>query len=159
MTINVYDIATDKWLTQTTSSEEAEFPNIDMDLCSASASSNGSSEIYLYGTSRTAERRYETMDEDVWVLTIPAFRWFRLGGATARRPLGGHSCEIVGSSFVTVGGIGVGGDVDAEHSEEQILCEPSPFRVYDLEELEVRPFHWHLTAHPKACPYTVLFPY
>lgn len=81
------------------------------------------------------------MDDDVWVLTIPAFRWFKLGGATARRPLGGHGCEIVGSSLVTVGGIGVGGVVDAEHNDEQIYCEPSPFRIYDLKELKVRTSH------------------
>lgn len=126
----------DKWLTQTTSSDVAEFPDVLMDFCSASVSSNASSEIYLYGVSR-AERPYNTVDDDVWVLTMPAFRWFRLGGATARRPLGGHGCEIVGSSLVTVGGVGVGGIVDADHDDEQIYCEPSPFRIYDLKELKV----------------------
>jgi hypothetical protein len=42
--------------------------------------------------------------EDVWVLSIPAFAWFKLDVNGTKR--GWNECVIVGSQLLSIGGIG-----------------------------------------------------
>jgi hypothetical protein len=107
--------------------------------CAALGSNGKTWEIYMHGSNSQA--RYIPDEyarcQDIWVLTIPAFHWFRIRTDRARRAIASHDCHIVGKQLITVAGIEVDEVKDPQKSEEQKLCTNSPFRVYDLEKLEV----------------------
>ena len=43
-----------------------------------------------------------TDSQNVYILTLPAFRWIRVSGSTA--PRAGSSCQVVNSQMISVGG-------------------------------------------------------
>jgi hypothetical protein len=137
--VDLYDIEKDKWHIQSTSTDEPGYPIYSIGGCAALGGNGSTWEIYMYGSTR--QLRYKTDEyascQDIWVLTIPAFQWFRIRTDHARRALAGHDCHIVGKQLITVAGIEVDETVDPQKTEEQRVCMNSPFRVYDLKKLKV----------------------
>lgn len=135
--MDLYDIGRDTWYIQSTSTNEQDFPLFSLDGCAALGSDGKTWEIYMYGCSYMAYSNIEEYSncQDIWVLTIPAFRWFRL--PAERKPLVGHGCYIAGKQLVTVAGFAFNRQSDPWDLREQTLCMNTPFRVYDLEALKV----------------------
>ena len=135
--MDLYDIGGDHWYIQSTSTNEPDFPLLSLDGCAALGSDGKTWEIYMYSCSYLVYGNDEEFSncQDIWVLTIPAFRWFRL--PATRRPIIGHGCHIVGKQLVTVAGNPWDKVNDPWDLREQTLCTNTPFRVYDLESLQV----------------------
>jgi hypothetical protein len=77
-----------------------------------------------------------TSCQDIWVLTIPGFHWFRIRTDRTRRAINGHGCHVVGKQLVTVAGMPFDRMPYPDRMEHS-LCMNTPFRVFDLEKLEV----------------------
>ena len=137
--MDLYDIEKDKWYVQSTSTDEPKLPVYFLDGCAALGSDGKTWEIYMYGCRSLVRGTAEevTNCQDVWVLTIPAFHWFLIGKDSKRKPLAGHACHVVGRHLITV--IGREFDEKTNNSDytERTICMNSPFRVFNLESLEV----------------------
>jgi hypothetical protein len=71
-------------------------------FCAVAVQSHNSTEVFIYGgwDGNVAGSLYS----DVWVLTIPGFRWFPGPAGTSRY---GHRCALAGSrQMISVGGLG-----------------------------------------------------
>lgn len=56
------------------------------------------------GFSYRGPRSESKVYDDIWVLSIPAFQWFKLD--LVGTPRGRHECVIVGSQLFSIGGMG-----------------------------------------------------
>lgn len=88
---------------------------------------------YMYG-GYSGEFGPEQVDyDDVWTLSIPAFRWFRVyhGGS---HPRIGHTCHVVGKRFL----LSIGG-VEATNPPERLWegpdTTPHGIGIFDMSEL------------------------
>ena len=141
--VDIYDIASGSWYTQATTRDPAAnngdsdgFPKPRMMGCivAASAPDNSSHQIYMHSG---AGKLYGDSFDDVWVLSLPMFRWKRV----SENVFGffGHTCHVVGNNryMVTLGGY-----------REANWCENLLY-VYDLSGLS-----WVDNYYPNT-PYTV----
>lgn len=130
----VYDSATDTWYKQATTVQDGgDHPTGRIGFCAiaTSAADNSSHNIYMYGGESPANT--SSAFSDMWVLSVPSFRWIRLGvdNSPARKH---HGCTAVGQKYmVTYGGVPSGwmkeGDDDA--------CDQVNYgmRLFDLSNL------------------------
>lgn len=90
-TIDIYDIASKKWHQQKTSSTA---PPILAQGCAVAqpAPDRSSFNIYHYG-GYAAEDQTSPFNDDVWVLSLPSFKWVKASSGTAAHARAGHSCE------------------------------------------------------------------
>lgn len=90
-TIDVYDIGNNKWYNQETSSTES--PPVTAQGCAVAqhASDFSSFNIYYYG-GYTAEDQQNNFSDDVWVLTLPSFKWIKANSGTEAHARAGHKC-------------------------------------------------------------------
>ncbi|KAI0004358.1 hypothetical protein F4779DRAFT_600151 [Xylariaceae sp. FL0662B] len=96
-TIKFYDVAANKWYTQTTAGDSP--PLRDRFCISVARSQNNTYEVFIYGGHNSQTK---TIYDDIWILSIPAFTWFK---AEARGTLrNDHECTIVGNQMISVGG-------------------------------------------------------
>ena len=120
--ISHYDPSTDKWYSQTArgATGPQDIPSSVVMFCSAYASATGSGtlEIIVFGGHNdtfmqenpndqptTADQATQAALTGVFVLSLPAFVWFKANDSTAK-PRTGHTCERIGPrSMVSVGGM------------------------------------------------------
>jgi hypothetical protein len=89
-TVSVYDLATETWYEQTTSSAP---PNALAQGCTvvASAQDGSSHNIYWYG-GFDGLHPTQSFSDDVWILSIPSFMWMKVKPGTTDHARAGHKC-------------------------------------------------------------------
>ncbi|KAI5781719.1 hypothetical protein DFH27DRAFT_529069 [Peziza echinospora] len=100
--IEIYDTTTQSWMeTQTATGEGISLSR--MYACTVVApSQDGSSyNIYMFGG---GSFNLQNFNEDVWVLSVPSFRWFPVytGGSDSPLPREAMSCSVVGQGKRTM---------------------------------------------------------
>jgi Kelch motif len=103
-TIEIFDVASlyegssdAAWYAQNVTGD-IPAPRTDFCVVTAAAPDNSSYNIYLYG-GRDATTDYD----DVYVLSLPSFRWIQI--YSGQSPRWGHTCHLVANSqMLTVGG-------------------------------------------------------
>lgn len=109
--VHVYDIASKTWFTQPTSPDGTTFPDDRTEGCAVAAKAPDSSSynIYLYG-GKKPNAAGETPEflglGEVWVLSIPSFKWVRSNADFAITRVG-HTCHRIQEKYmVTYRGLG-----------------------------------------------------
>ena len=152
--MDLYDIEKDKWYSQSTSTDESNYPVKTLSGCAAIGSDGRTWEIYMYGGTRESGADLTDLQsrQDIWVLTLPAFHWFRIPTDHSRRILAGHECHIAGKQLITVSGGETAENLKGNESFVGIACMDTPFRVYDLEHLGVSfPLSFRLSPQGGRC--------
>ncbi|RPA86379.1 hypothetical protein BJ508DRAFT_411527 [Ascobolus immersus RN42] len=92
-TVQVYDVASKTWYNQETSAEGGFFPPTRMFHCAVGVSSEDKSvhNIYIYGGYNAELGQLD----DVWVLSLPAFHWVKVG--TSPDPRERMTCQLAGN--------------------------------------------------------------
>ncbi|KAF3908164.1 hypothetical protein AA313_de0200757 [Arthrobotrys entomopaga] len=128
--VEVYDIASGKWYSQQTggdSNTDAHgniFPSGRLNPCSIVVNARNSNyHVYMFGGALTPDSSSVAFD-DIWVLTIPDFRWKSVGKKDVG--LWDARCHLAGNSQVIL----VGGKASSGQ------CATSMLRVFDLNKLE-----------------------
>ncbi|EOD50371.1 putative kelch repeat protein [Neofusicoccum parvum UCRNP2] len=112
----------------------------------AAAGANGSYELFLHGGWNAAAG---VTFNDTYVLSLPAFRWFRGPDAPGRRL--GHSCNVVGAGarqFLSIGGT------------DNTVQQPNIWRTADvwkqgLGVFDMTAMSWSAGYDADAAPYEV----
>ncbi|KAK2762299.1 hypothetical protein FQN54_001309 [Arachnomyces sp. PD_36] len=100
--ITIYDIHTKTWHSQTASGD---VPEGRSEFCSVSAQGgdNDTYEIFAFGGTTGHWDSTNDDSSQVYVLSLPAFRWFRTPVETEPRFM--HTCEVVGGrQMLSIGG-------------------------------------------------------
>ena len=127
--VDIYDISSGAWYTQTTTGDPTitdssanGFPKPRMIGCvvAASALDNTSHHIYMYGG---GESYLSGSLEEVWVLSLPMFRWTRV--FLHNLGLFGNTCHLAGNRYMLV----VGGYRESGGCTEFLA-------IYDVSELQ-----------------------
>lgn len=126
--IDVYDIATSSWFKQATAGET---PKIRVNPCAvvAAAADGTSYNVYMYGGQNLLPYRAQTQYNDMWILSLPSFRWIKVDipedemNPPARA---GHTCNVWDGQMIVVGGY-VGPDLS---------CDSPGVYVFDMSELK-----------------------
>ncbi|KAF2017788.1 hypothetical protein BU24DRAFT_420844 [Aaosphaeria arxii CBS 175.79] len=128
----IYDAWSDKWHSQATSVEGGTFPPGRQGFCAvaASAPDNSSHNIYMYAGESTVS--VPNAYSDLWVLSIPSFKWIRIDGKHPTRKA--HKCDVLADRYMVTyggnqGGWGDEGDGDA--------CDDLNYglRLFDMSNL------------------------
>ncbi len=90
-TIDIYDVANDKWYQQST----ADGPGALTRGCAvvATAADRSSFNIYYYGGYAALDRS-SGFNDDVWVLSLPSFSWTKLTPGDPLHARAGHKCVV-----------------------------------------------------------------
>ncbi|KAF5254883.1 hypothetical protein FANTH_379 [Fusarium anthophilum] len=98
--ITIYDPSSKEWYYQQTSGVS---PDPRVDFCSVGVQGrNNTYEIYIYGCWNTWNDKTKAFG-DVWVLSLPAFKWFKAEVDGPKR--GMHGCALVGKrQMLSIGG-------------------------------------------------------
>lgn len=108
-TVSIYDIATQQWYEQNTTGSPGQLTQ----GCSvvASAQDGSSHNVYWYGGFDGIDFT-STLNDDVWVLSIPSFTWTKLSTGTPSHARAGHVCAkpypdqmIVVGGYTTLSGV------------------------------------------------------
>ncbi|KXJ87519.1 hypothetical protein Micbo1qcDRAFT_236385 [Microdochium bolleyi] len=137
-----YDIASGTWRTQSTTTGDG-LPDHRRDACAAATRGrNGSYEVFLFG-GRPATGESNQAHADMWVLTIPGFRWFKATGPAAQLGEGRAftSCAAVGRQLVVVGGVKE--QSNKQWTEAQVDPWTQGVGVFDMQELGWRDGYKH----------------
>lgn len=125
--IDVYDIASSTWSKQSTAGPT---PPIRVNPCAVAAvAPDGSSiNVYMYGGQNLQPAGSQTQYSDVWILTIPSFRWISVDTSNDQSvpaPRAGHTCNIWDGQMVVVGG----------YVGQQLSCDSPGVYVFNLTSL------------------------
>ncbi|KAF4463148.1 kelch repeat [Fusarium albosuccineum] len=115
--VTMYQARPGNWLFQTAIGGVGDVPTPRINPCVAvGGDSSGGYGIFVYGGARPDAPSGEEAYDQVYVLAIPAFRWFLLDvkGSTPRH---GHSCVIMGTQLISVGGRRTYGDNSKEEQD------------------------------------------
>ncbi|KAI5795282.1 kelch repeat protein [Geopyxis carbonaria] len=125
--VDLYDLDTKKWTKQST---DGPTPKYRVNPCAvvASAADGSSHNIYLFGGQNLVPYMEQKQYDDIWILTIPSFTWVQVDQSSQSVPpaRAGHTCDIVGSQMVVVGGF-VG---------TELSCDSPGFYVFDVSTLK-----------------------
>jgi Kelch motif len=142
--VNIYDLATRSWHTQTTSGT---IPNVRSRFCSVGArGDNGTYEVFIFGgyvASATGEPQASNTDaqkqrnielDEVLVLSLPGFVWTK-ADYIAASPRVNHACNIAGNrQMVVTGGL------NPASNQEQLVSAPDVWTqgigVFDMTTLQ-----------------------
>ncbi|KAG4273344.1 kelch repeat protein [Fusarium proliferatum] len=104
--ITIFDPSSKEWYYQQTSGIS---PDPRVDFCSVGVQGpNNTYDIYIYGGWNTWNDKTKAYG-DVWVLSLPAFKWFKADVEGPRR--GMHGCALVGKrQMLSIGGNNWGKD-------------------------------------------------
>ncbi|KAF4502602.1 kelch repeat [Fusarium agapanthi] len=104
--ITLYDPSSKEWYYQQTSGVS---PDPRVDFCSVGVQGpNNTYDIYIYGGWNTWNDKTKAFG-DVWVLSLPAFKWFKAEVDGSKR--GMHGCALVGKrQMLSIGGNNWGKD-------------------------------------------------
>lgn len=143
--VSLWDIGTRTWHSQTTTGD---VPSARVHTCVVSAQeakrNDASFDIFLFGGSNP-----NSGDgfEDVYVLSIPGFVWFRVSTASAGGPRMGHECVLAGNrQMIVVGGINPELDIVAAHRDVDPWT--NGIGVFDISTLS-----WNSKFDAQAEPY------
>ncbi|KAF3173368.1 hypothetical protein TWF225_009821 [Orbilia oligospora] len=130
--IDVFDIKKSKWTKQATTGPT---PQIRVNACAVvfSAPDNSSHNIYMYGGQNLQPAGEQTQYDDIWILTIPLFKWIKVetDGQSNPPARAGHTCHAYRGQMLVVGGF-VG---------SQLSCDTGIY-VFDASTLQ-----WQTTFH------------
>jgi hypothetical protein len=125
--VDVYDLSSKDWTKQST---DGPTPRYRVNPCAvvASASDGSSHNVYFFGGQNLVPYAQQKQYDDMWILTIPAFKWIQVDQKDQSVPpaRAGHTCDIVGSQMVVVGGF-VG---------DQLSCDSPGIYVFDASKLQ-----------------------
>lgn len=126
--VDVYEPAASTWHKQAATGD---VPSPRVAFCMVGAQGrNGSYELFVFGGAR---RNDGEAYRDVYVLSLPAFRWFR--GQDADAPRFFHSCEVVGNrQLLSIGGFNNNDNTSARYSGVDPWKQG--LGVFDMTELE-----------------------
>ncbi|KAF5679157.1 kelch repeat [Fusarium heterosporum] len=98
--VTIYDPNANNWYWQSTTGGP---PESRVDFCSVGVpGKNGTFEIFIYGGWNAWNTNTKSYG-DVWVLTLPAFRWFKADHGGPARAM--HGCALVGNcQMISIGG-------------------------------------------------------
>ncbi|KAK6514370.1 hypothetical protein TWF506_008766 [Arthrobotrys conoides] len=135
--IDVFDVERSKWTKQATTGPT---PQIRVNACAVvfSAPDNSSHNIYMYGGQNLQPAGEQTQYDDIWILTIPLFKWIKVetDGQSNPPARAGHTCHAYRGQMLVVGGF-VG---------SELSCDTGIY-VFDASTLQ-----WQTTFH--GGPYT-----
>ncbi|KAH8898063.1 hypothetical protein GQ53DRAFT_678017 [Thozetella sp. PMI_491] len=104
--LTFYDPVAKSWYWQAAAGD---FPQARTQFCSAAVQSpNGTTEIFIYG----GKTQSNVVLDDVYVLSIPAFRWFK--GPTGTPRLGQRCVAGNGRQMISIGGLNGGVWLDTD---------------------------------------------
>ena len=129
----VYDSASGSWYGQATSVDEGDFPKGRTTFCvvAASAPDGSSHNIYMYGGESKSNE--PSAFKDMWILSIPSFRWIRVNVESVPRKA--HGCTAVAQRYMlTYGGVASGWGVEGDEEE----CDQKNYglRLFHLSNLD-----------------------
>ncbi|KAI9740608.1 MAG: hypothetical protein M1834_005189 [Cirrosporium novae-zelandiae] len=127
--LDVFDVAalnssdpSSGWYTQEITGTVPD-PRVDFCAVMESAPDNSSHNIYVYGGWDPSKD--ETYFDEIWVLSLPSFRWIKI--FTGSSPRFGHTCHLVGHrQMITVGGL------DNKQNNDSCDWEYKSVAIYDL---------------------------
>ncbi|CAH0045993.1 unnamed protein product [Clonostachys solani] len=91
---------------------------------------NGTYEIFIYGGTAKYGKD-ETFYGDVWILSLPAFRYFRAGSLSTTLRRSHLACAAVGRYMITIGGISEGGDASWRENDPWFRA----IGIFDMVEM------------------------
>jgi len=125
--IDVYDLGTKKWTKQAT---DGPSPKYRVNPCAvvASAPDGSSHNVYFFGGQNLVPYMEQLQYDDMHILTVPAFKWIKvdMGGQNVPPARAGHSCDIVGSQMIVIGG----------YTSEELSCDAPGIYIFDASKLE-----------------------
>ncbi|KAL8945855.1 MAG: hypothetical protein Q9222_007665 [Ikaeria aurantiellina] len=112
----VYEAVTNRWYNQTATGN---LPEPRREFCVAGVNStNETYEIFLYGGHDGNLGSDAIPYDEIFILSLPAFRWFKVD-YPPQSPRGGHSCNAVGGSqVISIGGIDANSKVSLGDTDE-----------------------------------------
>ncbi|KAK7518779.1 hypothetical protein IWZ03DRAFT_413746 [Phyllosticta citriasiana] len=139
--LTIYDQATGEWHAQQTTGEAPSKRNL---FCAVGApGSGGTFEIFVYGG---WDGSLGLAYDDIYILSLPGFRWFKISSSTTGTPRSFHTCNRVASQMVVVGG------VDYSLGVPEDWQDPDPWDnglgVFDLNNLV-----WQSSYNASAAAY------
>ena len=141
--VSIYDIGTQTWYQQTATGD---VPPWRYNGCSVvvSAPDQSSHSIYVFGGWSNS---FEKSDGDVYVLSIPSFRWIRVNQDSNRRVR--NQCGLIGNhTMLVVGGIQPNGEdlqpLDATG------CDTSAMFTHGLGMFSLNTHAWNTSYDPSA---------
>lgn len=149
----VYEAETDTWFNQTATGN---IPLPRKEFCLSGANStNGTYEIFLYGGQNGNLGAEAVPYDEIFILTLPAFRWLKVD-YQPQNPRHGHTCEYVGGSqILSIGGVdsnalvhvGNYGDIDKSSFNSSVDPFAQGLGIFDMTTLK-----WadHYSANPPA---------
>ena len=137
--MHVFDIATNTWFTQLTTGQGT-YPNDRTNMCSvvASAEDSSSHNIYIYGGYDDIGT-YQTVTNEILVLTLPAFRWIMVypsycgNGTCDTRRVYGHKCQKVYEKYMVAYR---GSNFNNYCDNDERLGKFQGMVIYDMSSLE-----------------------
>lgn len=143
-TLPVYDIEGQKWYLQNTTGD---VPGQLTEFCSVVATANDSSSfnVYIYGGYDGLTASDEPSD-DVWILSIPSFKWVKAYGGNEAHGRSGHRCVMpYPDQMFVIGGI---------HQNQAECVEGGIIQIFNLNKLEFQntydPNSWDVYKVPSA---------
>lgn len=125
--VDIYNLETKKWTKQST---DGPTPKYRVNPCAvvASASDGSSHQIHFFGGQNLVPYMQQQQYDDMWILTIPAFTWIKVDQEKQSVPpaRAGHTCDIVGSQMVVVGG----------YVGDELSCDSPGVYVFDANNLQ-----------------------
>ena len=102
---DIFDLGARTWLKQATTGDIMP-PRVNSCAVRGSAIVNNQwqHQIFVYGGQNI---NLTTQNSDIYVLTLPAYEWTYVGGsdmASAPAVRAGHTCELIGSQMLVIGG-------------------------------------------------------
>ncbi|KAG0142446.1 hypothetical protein CROQUDRAFT_50291 [Cronartium quercuum f. sp. fusiforme G11] len=123
--LDVFDIETKSWVKVAT---QGDIPSPRINHCSVrgTAKVNGlpQHQIFVYGGQIV---NGSTQSTDLYVLTIPGFKWFNIGNNLPSQPSAraGHTCDLIGSQMIVIGG----------YISDDLLCDSQSIYILDTTTL------------------------
>ncbi|KAL6715368.1 hypothetical protein ACLMJK_007634 [Lecanora helva] len=148
-TITLYDIHTDLRYQQATTGD---VPPGREGFCAvgAPAADNSSYEISIYGGySNSSEDSSDSAFADfeaVYILSLPAFHWFRAASGTRRAY---HTCQLIGKRQM----ISIGGQLIESNPTRRVGAEVSDPWTKGIGIFDITDLSWSSSFNPDAMPY------
>ena len=148
--ISIYDIGNDTWYHQAATGDIPPWRYMGCSVV-VSAPDHSSHSIYVFGGWGNS---FGGSDGNVYVLSIPSFRWIRVNEESSRRSR--HSCDLLGNhTMLVVGGV--------QPIGEQVMppdatgCDTSPMFAQGLGIFSLNSHTWSTNYDPAegAAPYLI----
>jgi len=99
--VHIYDVHKKEWYTQSTSSDQSQYPHDRTEACEvvATAPDGSSHNIYIYGGKYMLDTNHYPPLSDVWVLSIPSFQWIQISNSSENTRVG-HACKRVNEHYM-----------------------------------------------------------